>query len=182
MCWADYGVNDGGNLVEFRSDRKQLFLNFLNQSNALLDDTVDIRTWSTDENNMRSDDACIEQESLSIDDTTGGDANDGIYSSFSIGTSPARVKVLLLDTRYHRESHWLRSIGENKWLPFSALVAAAVRVATTFLSVGNSRDHEGDMLGEKQWAWLEKELGPSSDADFHIIVSSVQVFTTNPGE
>jgi hypothetical protein len=111
---------------------------------------------------------------------------EGVYSSYIIGEAPMRVKVLLLDTRYHRDSHWLRSLGEMKWLPLSALVAAALRVVTTFLDIGSCREHAGDMLGERQWAWLEQQLGPSSSleggVDFHVIVSSVQVFTTNPGQ
>jgi hypothetical protein len=106
---------------------------------------------------------------------------EGVYSSFTVGESPLRVKVLLLDTRFHRDSHWLRSLGEVKSLPLSALLAATLRVLTTFLDLGSSRSHDGDMLGEKQWAWLEEELR-GSDADFHVVASSVQVFTTNPGE
>ncbi len=35
-------------------------------------------------------------------------------------------------------------------------------------------DYSGDVLGEEQWLWLEKELSNSSAAA-HIIVSSVQV-------
>jgi PhoD-like phosphatase len=35
------------------------------------------------------------------------------------------------------------------------------------------------MLGDSQWQWLESTL-KHSPADFHIVVSSVQVLTTNP--
>ncbi len=35
-------------------------------------------------------------------------------------------------------------------------------------------DYNGDVLGEEQWLWLERELSNSSAAA-HIIVSSVQV-------
>ena len=35
------------------------------------------------------------------------------------------------------------------------------------------------MLGETQWQWLEDQLG-HSPADLNIVVSSIQVLTTNP--
>eukprot|EP00957_Ditylum_brightwellii_P105699 8060138-Ditylum_brightwellii.AAC.1 len=38
---------------------------------------------------------------------------------------------------------------------------------------------DGKVLGEEQWTWLETQL-TSSDANVHIIVSSIQVLTTNP--
>lgn len=35
------------------------------------------------------------------------------------------------------------------------------------------------MLGDEQWKWLQAEL-ESSQAQVHVVVSSVQVLTTNP--
>ena len=35
------------------------------------------------------------------------------------------------------------------------------------------------MLGESQWKWLESVLSTST-ADFHVIISSVQILTSNP--
>ena len=183
LC-VDYGVNDGGKLVSNRNERKELFLNFIDQSNSY--------------SNSASNRVCTNDEECSAEITTRENTekaaaetsenmkkvrNDdqGIYSSYTFGESPVQVKLLLLDTRFHRDSHWLRSLGEVKWLPLSALMAAALRVVTTFFDIGGSRIHDGDMLGERQWKWLEEQVGPSSEADFHIIVSSVQVFTTNPG-
>ena len=37
----------------------------------------------------------------------------------------------------------------------------------------------GEILGEKQWKWLESALH-ESPADFHGIISSIQILTTNP--
>ena len=37
----------------------------------------------------------------------------------------------------------------------------------------------GSMLGESQWKWLESVL-TTSTADFHVIISSVQILTSNP--
>ena len=63
----------------------------------------------------------------------------GIHASYTYGTPGRQVKVILLDTRYHRDR-----IGSN-----------------------------GTILGEEQWAWLEKELRESA-AQIHLIGSSIQ--------
>ena len=41
------------------------------------------------------------------------------------------------------------------------------------------RQYKGQILGEDQWTWLATTL-QSSDAQVHIIISSIQVLTTNP--
>lgn len=64
----------------------------------------------------------------------------GAYGVYAYGAGDRRVKVLLLDTRYHRD-------------PPSA---------------------DGDVLGDAQWEWLEREL-TAGDAAVHVIVSSIQV-------
>lgn len=188
----DYGVNDGGNLVSLRQERKKLFLDFIDRFNVKSDhdsdedsqgpvcSAFDETLAGTHESDLSPVSPPTPSELDCASNSGQEEEEEGVFSSFTFGESPMQVKVLLLDTRYDRDSHWLRSIGEVKWLPLSALIAAALRVVTTFLDIGNSRRHEGDMLGGRQWAWLENELGPSSTADFHVIVSSVQIFTTNP--
>ncbi|MEZ0540277.1 alkaline phosphatase D family protein [Fibrella arboris] len=73
----------------------------------------------------------------------------GTYSAHTYGPKGQRVKVILLDARYFRDP--LKKDGKN-----------------------NVPDPSGDMLGEAQWRWLEKEL-TNSDADVHVIGSGVQV-------
>lgn len=41
------------------------------------------------------------------------------------------------------------------------------------------RQYKGQILGDDQWTWLATTL-QSSDAQVHIIISSIQVLTTNP--
>ena len=102
----------------------------------------------------------------------------GIYASRVFGTPPRQVKLLMLDTRYERDDHFVPSPGASRWLPKPGYVAAALRLACATLGVG--RTHDGDMLGsEAQWRWLEAELTNSS-AQVHLIVSSVQVLTSSP--
>lgn len=168
-------MNDGGKLVPLRNERKRVFQDFIAASNGDRDDERSVNQLShpglsgtaagtscrsdSDSDSERgghpSDSAeeCVSAARAVSSAEEDREEEQGVFSSFTIGESPTRVKVLLLDTRYHRDSHWLRSLGEVKWLPLSALVAAALRVVTTFLDVGGSRVHDGDMLGEKQWNW-----------------------------
>ena len=108
-------------------------------------------------------------------------ARRGVYGSHTFGPPGRVVKVIALDTRYHRALHAIPSVGARcatsivgKVMP---VLAAASRALSAWL--GWSRDHVGTMLGKAQWAWVEREL-ESSTASVHIVISSVQVFTTNP--
>ncbi len=74
---------------------------------------------------------------------------EGGYSAHSYGPKGQRVKVILLDGRYFRDP--LKKDGK-----------------------ANVPDPSGDVLGEAQWQWLEKEL-TNSAADLHIIGSGIQV-------
>lgn len=67
----------------------------------------------------------------------------GVYASHTFGSPGQQVKVLLLDTRYHRDAP----------------------------------GPKGDILGEVQWKWLERELRESI-AQVHLIVSSIQLLPT----
>ena len=56
-------------------------------------------------------------------------------------------------------------------------MAASVRGFCSHCSIG--ADFEGDVLGSEQWDWLDSQLTDSTAA-VHIIVSSIQVQTSNP--
>lgn len=74
---------------------------------------------------------------------------EGGYQSYVFGRGERKVKVILLDARYFRDPIERKN---RKYLP----------------------NEEGDILGEDQWAWLEKEL-TNSDAAVHILASGVQL-------
>ena len=140
----DYGVNDGGRDVTEKSERQDLYLDFLFGKGA---GGAELR------------------------------AREGVYHTRDVKLAQNRwLKVVFLDTRYHRGSHYIPSVGEIH-LPLTALVAAALR--TTYTLLGFGRSHDADVLGAAQWAWLERTLR-ESNADFHAIVSSIQVLTSNP--
>jgi alkaline phosphatase D len=75
----------------------------------------------------------------------------GAYSSFLLGSGDRQVKVILLDTRYFRDTLYRAPAPERGYQP----------------------NPTGQVLGEEQWTWLEKEL-KNSPANLHIIGSSIQ--------
>jgi alkaline phosphatase D len=75
----------------------------------------------------------------------------GAYSSYTLGQGDHAIKIILLDTRYFRDTIYRAAPPERAYLPNPA----------------------GDILGEAQWNWLENELSASTAA-FHIIGSSIQ--------
>eukprot|EP00921_Rhytidocystis_pertsovi_P015642 GHVQ01024867.1.p1 GENE.GHVQ01024867.1~~GHVQ01024867.1.p1 ORF type:complete len:649 (-),score=78.83 GHVQ01024867.1:3899-5845(-) len=114
----------------------------------------------------------------------------GVYSSHLFGTTAKRqVKLILLDTRYNRDSHYVPSIGSLLDNGLFAVFAAVIRWACSFVGVGSN--YNGDILGEEQWEWLESQLTyvdglndegkpVSTSPAIHVIASSIQVFTGLP--
>jgi alkaline phosphatase D len=82
--------------------------------------------------------------------------HEGVYSSHTYGPKGKSVKVVLLDTRYFRDTTIRSSIPGHRYDP----------------------NPDGDILGETQWAWLEQEL-TKSKADIHIIGSSIQLISND---
>ena len=78
----------------------------------------------------------------------------GAYQSYSFGPEGKRVKIILLDTRYNRDTLAVNPKGGAKYLP----------------------NRTGDVLGFDQWKWFERQLA-KSDADVHVIISSIQVLS-----
>jgi alkaline phosphatase D len=78
-------------------------------------------------------------------------SREGVYASYIFGEKGKQIKIILLDTRYFRDS-----------------LARPNKIYQPNLS--------GTILGEAQWKWLEKEL-TESEADIHIIASSIQVIS-----
>lgn len=75
----------------------------------------------------------------------------GVYNSYTMNMQGIKIKVLLLDARYFRDT----TIRQDRKSPYEPNL-------------------EGTVLGDVQWQWLEKELH-QSDADVHIFASGIQV-------
>jgi len=106
----------------------------------------------------------------------------GVYTTLSFGDAPRKVMVILLDTRSFRDRHCIPSAAGIKYISKAgAILGCLTRWFTAGFQLSSyfPSCQSGDMLGEEQWKWLEQEL-EQSDAQAHIVVSSVQVFTTAP--
>ena len=87
------------------------------------------------------------------------------------------MKVVFLDTRSFRDDHYIPSVGGWEKFPLAPLFAAFSRLSVKLLGVGSK--YAGEILGEEQWTWLEKELLHSTSS-LNVVVSSIQILTTNP--
>ena len=119
----------------------------------------------------------------------------GMYSSIEFGQNDNIVKVIFLDTRWHRDKHCIPSVGSHPSIPLGALLACLTRWITAGLGIPSMRFcRDAKMLSEQQWSWLEQQIQDRTsyhsksnyrkENDYppsvYIIGSSVQVLTTNP--
>lgn len=85
---------------------------------------------------------------------------EGIYASHEYDLPRGSVKVIVLDTRYFRTDLSLDTLTKKRFRP--------------------NEYGTGTVLGQEQWDWLENELN-ASNADFNLIVSSIQVLSNEHG-
>lgn len=93
---------------------------------------------------------------------------DGIYASYYYGEEGKRVQVIMLDSRYMRDSQYKVNAEDQKLRDKSN---TGPYLADASL---NAR-----MLGDAQWKWLEEEL--SKPADLRIIGCSIQFLSDFTG-
>ena len=86
-------------------------------------------------------------------------SQEGIYYSKKCITTKGSINVILLDTRYFR-TKLTKAKGKRRYVP--------------------NKNGEGTILGKEQWFWLQNELN-NSKADFNVIVSSIQVLSSEHG-
>ncbi len=150
----DYGGNDMGDAMPDKPARAKAFVEFLQHKSVIPRNDSDTSIHPPPSRRQ------------------------GVYQSIEWGVSPRKVKLLLLDTRWHRSSHCIPSVAT--YLPFGAGVACVTRWLTAGLAlIPYCTEPDDAMLGKEQWDWLEQELH-NSDAQVHVVVSSIQVLTTNP--
>lgn len=85
---------------------------------------------------------------------------EGVYTSHDYETPYGKVKILILDTRYFRSELVKDENPNRRYQPNTA--------------------EDATVLGAAQWKWLQNELN-SSDADFNLIVSSIQFLSGEHG-
>ena len=91
----------------------------------------------------------------------------GVYDAVTLGPAGRRVQIILLDTRTFRDD--LEKLPERD-REFADGVSGNYAPTT---------DTSTTMLGEAQWRWFTDQL--EKPADLRVIVSSIQVLTTDHG-
>ena len=100
---------------------------------------------------------------------------EGVYSSHLIERNGRRVAVILLDTRTHRAPHYVPSFSRFR-LPQMAYLSAVCRMVCSMLRLYSSES----VLGARQEEWLDALLEGYGGLDGYVVVSSIQVTTSNP--
>lgn len=85
---------------------------------------------------------------------------EGVYASHEYEVPAGKVKIIVLDTRYFRSELIKNEDNKRRYQP--------------------TMDSTATILGATQWQWLENELN-QSDADFNLIMSSIQVLSGEHG-
>ncbi len=165
----------GGDIVYADSDDPQVIAGMYNAQKAvpvyreLLSQVPVIGTW--DDHDYGLNDGGVEFESkrgsqevfldfIGVDEDDPRRNREGVYASHEYDLPEGKVRILVLDTRYFRTALTLSSQKGRRYEP---------------------GDYgKGTILGEEQWAWLEGELR-DSEADFNILVSSIQVLSGEHG-
>lgn len=136
---------------------------------ALLKSTPIMATW--DDHDYGVNDGGIEfakkeeaqqlfLDFLNVDKNSPRRKQEGVYHSKLFKTSNGSVKVIVLDTRYFRTALTKNKTQKRRYEPNSY--------------------GKGSILGNTQWNWLQQELS-SSEANFNVIVSSIQVLSAEHG-
>lgn len=148
----DWGGNDVGQGMPEKMDRKEAFFDFLGYRTRF-NDPLHLTLFQ----------------------------RPGAYHSIDFGPDDKHLlKVVFLDTRWFRENHCVPSLATS--IPLGAGISCIARWLTAGLNLFGTNgicSPNQSILGKAQWTWLEDEL-KNSEAQVHIIVSSIQVLTTNP--
>jgi alkaline phosphatase D len=102
---------------------------------------------------------------------------DGIYASYLFGPPDERVQLLLPDLRSNRTAMTPMPLAGADYEAWGRKrVAAGLPLPGPYL---RNPDHAATMLGERQWAWLERQF--EVPARLRLFGSSVQVLADATG-
>ncbi|SDG61230.1 alkaline phosphatase D family protein [Psychroflexus sediminis] len=97
---------------------------------------------------------------MDIDSTDAMANRGGVYQAQSIQIGGKTIKFYMLDTRYFRDGLLKAEDSRRRYKPYTSA--------------------DSTLLGHEQWKWLEEEF-KNSEADFNIIVSSIQFLSSEHG-
>jgi alkaline phosphatase D len=147
----DYGANDGGKELTQKEERRRLFQDFLQYPTEL-------------KNKIESRQGLYHSIDL-------------VHRQLHAVDKQQRVKIVMLDTRWFRDAHCIPSVAASS-VPLGAAIACVTRWIVAGLG-WTQCSKSSTILGEEQWAWFTREV-QESGANFTIVVSSIQVLSTNP--
>ncbi len=159
---------DTDDMEKMRSDYNKVLAN--PDYSLLAESTTVIGTW--DDHDYGKNDAGVEWEKkeeaqqlfldfLKFPENDPLRKQKGIYYSRKYATDKGGIKVILLDTRFFRDSLHKSTVEGRRYDPWN-------------------ENEGGSILGAVQWEWLENELQDDS-TDFTIIVSSIQFLADEHG-
>lgn len=145
--WDDHdmGINDGGKHVNKIRERQDMFINYITGDKRSLNTSDGGKTEIIDGEEYFNTDSGIKaressENNLKNEERRRDDLSKVIDKKF--GKNGPNVRFILLDTRSHRDNHYIKSLGEIK-LPLTPLIAAFVRASYSVMGLG--REHEGDI-------------------------------------
>lgn len=101
----------------------------------------------------------------------------GVYASYVFGPPGERVQVILPDLRYNRTALIPLELNGEPYDAWSKKrVAAGLELPGPYV---RNPDPAATMLGERQWAWLERQL--EVPAEVRLFASSLQVLADFTG-
>ena len=164
---GDNVYSDTDNMVKLKSDYDKLLNNV--GYKALMNSAKIMGTWDDHDYGLgdggvhfkakkESEQAFLDFFGVPKDDVRR--KREGVYYSETVKSNKGSIKIIILDTRYFRTD---LTDAENSSKRYQPNVYG-----------------EGTILGTAQWHWLEEEL-KTSQADFNIIVSSIQVLSNQHG-
>ncbi len=102
---------------------------------------------------------------------------DGVYASYVFGPPGERVQVILPDLRFNRTAMTPMALQGSDYEAWGRKrVAAGLPLPGPYV---RNPDRAATMLGERQWAWLERQF--DVPAEVRIFGSSVQVLADATG-
>jgi alkaline phosphatase D len=102
---------------------------------------------------------------------------DGVYAAYVFGPPGERVQVILPDLRYNRTAMTPMALQGAKYVAWGREQVVAGRPMPG--PYVRNPDHAATMLGERQWAWLERQF--EVPAEVRLFGSSVQVLADATG-
>ena len=170
----DYGGNDRGNDMTQRMERAQLFYDFLH-----LPMPRDDVTSKNNAKELKEREGIYYSVEFRSPTTTANAHHDDKDVPI---TAASTVRILFLDTRYHRTAHCLPSLAGR--FPLGAGMACLSRwYAAGMLQHYCTKQQQSNtttLLGKTQWEWLRQQIYSLPPPDVLIVISSIQVYTTNP--